>query len=99
MAARCVTGHFSPTCVVHIEHCEGWQLSGHCSSVAEYVLAAQARCPGFDYQQLHVSHFPLLLPQNIRLLSGLISNIKNILKFSISVREVEIYYLMSMNNS
>ena len=58
-------GHFSTTCAVHIEHCEGWWLSGHRSSVAEYVLAAQTRCPGFDSQQLHVSHFPLLLPQNI----------------------------------
>ena len=28
--------HFSPTCAVHIEDCEGWWLSGCRSSVAEH---------------------------------------------------------------
>ena len=28
--------HFSTTCAVHIEDCEGWWLSGCCGSVAEH---------------------------------------------------------------
>ena len=28
--------HCNPTCAVHIEECEGWWLSGCCSSVAEH---------------------------------------------------------------
>ena len=41
---------FSSTCVVHsLEDCEGWLLSGCCSSVADWALAAQAM---FDSQQL-----------------------------------------------
>ena len=35
-AARCATVAFSTTCAVHIEDCEGWWLSGCCSSVAEH---------------------------------------------------------------
>ena len=36
VAARCVTEAFSTICAVHIEDCEGWWLSGCCSSVAEH---------------------------------------------------------------
>ena len=41
--------HFSTTCAVYIEGCEDWWLSGWLSG---RVLAAQARCPGFNSRRL-----------------------------------------------
>ena len=55
--------HFSTTCAVHIEDCEGWWLSGYRSLVAEHWLhkpvldSIPSDCWAF--------HFPPFLPLNI----------------------------------
>ena len=54
--------HFSPTCAVHIEDCEGWWLSGCRSSVAERLWlkpGVLGPIPGYYWP----FHFPLFLPQ------------------------------------
>ena len=43
--------HFSTTCAVYIEDCEGWWLSSCHSSVAD-TLTAQTRCPWLDSRWL-----------------------------------------------
>ena len=56
--------HFSTTCAVHIEDCEGWWLSGCRSSVAEHWLhkpGVLGSIPGDCWP----FHFPLFSPHNI----------------------------------
>ena len=58
--------HFSPTCAVHIEDCEGWWLSGCRSSVAEHWLykpGVLGLIPG----DCRPFHFPLSSPHNIKI--------------------------------
>ena len=54
--------HFSTTCVVHIEDCEGWWLSSCRSSVAEHWLYKPGG--GFDSRRLPAFSLSSISPIN-----------------------------------
>ena len=56
--------HFSTTCAVYIEDCEGWWLSGCCSSVAEHWLHKPGVL-GLIAGNCQPFHFPLFLPLSL----------------------------------
>ena len=63
--------HFSTTCAVHVEECEGWWLSVRCSSVAQQWLhKPSVLVLGLLPGSCWLFHFPLKTSKNLFLLDS-----------------------------